>query len=110
MARIPQPIQLQNYIPTWKRGKETRRPHPKARRRTYRRRKKTGEKIRYFTTKGNILGHTRRQRHQNRRNGASRISGQRRREDTTSIRQRRRNPGHQAEPGKQRQRDERSSL
>src|ERR1700760_3853350 len=106
MAGIPQPVQLQNYIPTRKGGKEARRPHPKTRRRTYNRRKETWKKTRYFTTKGNMLGHTRRRRHQNRRNGASRISGQRRRKDTTGIRQRRRTPDNQKQPSKRSQGNE----
>src|ERR1700744_6713553 len=110
MARITQPIQLQNYIPTWERRKETGRPHQKTRRYTHNRRKETRKKDGDPTTKRILLGNTRRTRSQDRGNRASRISGQGRRKNSTSIRQGRRNPSHQKELRKRNQGNERSSL
>src|ERR1700744_3455753 len=109
MARIPQPIQLQNYIPTRKGGKETRRPHQKARGHTHNRRKETRKKNGDPTAKRNLLGNTRRTRSQDRGNRASRISGQGQRKNSTSIQQGRRNPSHQKELGKRNQGNERNS-
>ena len=102
MARIPQPIQFQNHIPTRKGGKEAWRSHQKTRRYTHTRRKETRKEKRNPTIKREILGHTRKRRYQAGRNRASRISGQGRRKNPTSIHQRRRNPSHQEELVKQR--------
>ena len=51
VARIPQPIQFQNHIPTGEGGKEAWRPHQKTRRHTHNGRKETGKKKRNPTTK-----------------------------------------------------------